>query len=389
MSLCDRRWLILCFGLFACDDATPPPAGSRAAGSAGLDQLPVATGCFSELLALRDARPPVLLADTGCVRADDPRVPIDGFVPYDINLPFWTDGAIKQRYLALPPGKQIVVLANGDWDLPVGTVVQKTFMLGTRMVETRFLVRRAEQPNWLAFTYEWNEQQTAAILAEKNRALKVGEQTWQVPAEVCETCHTADANFSLGIETAQMNRDFTYEATGRRANQVTTLAELGVLAGLPDRTPDALPRFPDPNAADVPLEERARAYLHVNCSHCHRPSNHCPLTDLRYQTSFEMTRLCNQTEFTMKLGRDLGVEGARPIVAGQPERSLVLLRMKSPPGPFRMPMWGSLVVHDQGVALLTEWVNSLNECPELPLPANDPHLHQNQRCPQGSPHCPI
>ena len=147
----------------------------------------------------------------------------------------------------------------------------KNFRVGTRLIETRLLMRHPDG-NWGGFTYEWNAQQTDATLVQGGAVRDIGDgQQWIFPSEAqCLECHTSAAGRSLGLETAQLNRNFTYPQTGRTANELPTLNHIGMLTP-PITDPATQPTMPDPADTTAPLANRARAYLHTNCSQCHRP----------------------------------------------------------------------------------------------------------------------
>ena len=156
---------------------------------------------------------PATLSATGCVNPSNATQPASGLIPYSINAPFWSDNASKQRWIGLPNGPSIAVGANDDWDFPNGTVLMKNFSVGTRLIETRLLMRHPDG-NWGGFTYEWNAQQTDANLVQGGAVRDIGGgQQWIFPSEAqCLQCHTSAAGRALGPETAQLNRDFTLSA---------------------------------------------------------------------------------------------------------------------------------------------------------------------------------
>lgn len=302
---------------------------------------------------------PESLRDTGCVSAADPTQPASGLIAYAINAPFWSDGAQKERWLALPDGQQIAVNADGDWDLPNRSVLVKSFRVGAQLVETRLLMRHPDG-SWGGFTYEWNAQQTDAMRVRGGAVRDLGNgQSWIFPSEAqCLECHTAVTGRSLGLESAQFNRDLQYPQTGRTGNELFTLSHIGVLTP-PVTDPAAAPSMPDPANTGALLDQRARAWLHTNCSQCHRPGGPTPSNmDLRYTTALGATNTCN----TQPQSGDLGLgANARLIAPGDAAHSIVVNR----PGrrdEHGMPPLASSQVDTAGVALLTEWVNSLTGC---------------------------
>jgi glucose/arabinose dehydrogenase len=172
------------------------------------------------------------LADTGCVNPANPRNLASGVIPYDLNAPFWSDGAMKSRGMALPNGARITLGAGGDWSFPPGTVLVKRFDLGGQPIETRLLMRHPDGV-WAGYTYEWNDAGTAATRVVGGKVRPVGGQDWIYPSEgECMACHTTVAGFALGPETAQLNRDFRYPSTGRTASQLATLEHINLFTGV-------------------------------------------------------------------------------------------------------------------------------------------------------------
>lgn len=297
---------------------------------------------------------PGLLSQTGCVDPQRPWLPAAGVLPFDVNSPLWSDGAAKERFLALPDGKQIHVEANGDWTLPIGSVLIKTFRVGGRLVETRFLVRHTDG-DWSGHTYEWNDDQTDARLLDSAKVKQVGNQPWHYPSRAqCLACHTEVAGRSLGLETAQLNRSITYHQTGRIANQLTTLNRIGLFDVPLTQSPELLAALANPANPSLALDVRARAYLHANCAMCHQPGGpgRGP-EDFRFTTPATAMGAIGveptQTNF--------GVEGAKLIAPGRPDLSVVSLRTHMLET-GRMPPLGRNLVDEAGVALLDQWIRS-------------------------------
>jgi uncharacterized repeat protein (TIGR03806 family) len=316
------------------------------------------------------------LSLTGCVDPQDARRPAPGLIPYDVNSPLWSDGAAKQRFVALPDGERIRVKDcarepgtceaspqdDGHFQLPVGSVLVKTFEVGGRRIETRLLARWNEL-TWKGYSYAWNEAGTDADLVEDvEGGLKKtiadgsgGTQVWHFPGRAqCLQCHTRAAGISLGLTTAQLDRDFTYSpAIG--SNQIETWERIGMF----EQAPGRLAPLPSPLQPAVSQDQRTRSYLHVNCSNCHRPHGSFEGIDLRQQTPFAAMGLCNAEP---EKGT-LGVEGARRLVPGDPSRSLLSLRMHAPEE-GRMPQIGTSVIDPAGTALVDDWIRSIQDCPQ-------------------------
>jgi uncharacterized repeat protein (TIGR03806 family) len=302
---------------------------------------------------------PNTLSATGCVNPANPSQPASGLIPYSISAPFWSDGATKDRWMALPNNTTISVGSTNDWDFPYSTVLMKNFRVGTRLIETRLLMRHPDG-NWGGFTYEWNSAQTDANLVRGGAVRDIGGgQQWIFPSEAqCLQCHTVNAGRSLGLETAQLNRSHTYPQTGRTANELLTLNAIGMFnPAMPD--PATQPTMADPADSNAPLANRARAYLHTNCAQCHRPGGPTGINmDLRYTTAFAATNTCNVTPQAGDLG--LGAN-ARLIAPGNAANSILINRTNRR-DVNGMPPLGSNRVDTAGVALLTQWVSSLPGC---------------------------
>jgi uncharacterized repeat protein (TIGR03806 family) len=299
---------------------------------------------------------PTQLSASGCVSTNAPTQPAAGLIPYAPTAPFFSDGAVKTRWLALPDGQRIVVESDGDFTFPSGSVLMKNFRLGTTLIETRLFMRHNDGV-WAGYTYEWNAQGTDATRVVGGKSVTVNGQTWNFPSEAqCLQCHTQAAGRTLGLEIGTLNGDFGYP-TGRTANQLTTLNFIDTLTPALTQTPAQLPAIPDP-AGSAALEQRARAWLHSNCAYCHRPGGPTQASmDLRYSTALSATGTCN---IAPSLG-DLGVANARLIAPGSAATSIIVNRANRRDG-NGMPPIATNQVDTAGVALLTQWINSLTGC---------------------------
>jgi len=294
-----------------------------------------------------------LLSQTGCVDANNPTQPAPGLIPYAPNAPFWSDGATKARWMALPNGTTITVAADGDWTFPIGTVLVKNFRLNNQLVETRLFMRHSDTGNWGGYTYRWNSNNTDATLVSGGLVATIAGQDWIYPSEAqCLQCHTTAAGRALGLETRQLNSSFTYPSTGRTANQLSTLDAIGMFSA----PLTVLPAYPDPFDTAQTLNSRARAYLHTNCAQCHRPNGGTPVNlDLRYATDISASGTCGVSPAS----GDLGVTGAKIITPGDAAKSVLYLRMNRR-DTNRMPPIGSHLVDTQGAALLQQWISGMS-----------------------------
>jgi len=318
---------------------------------------------------------PRTLSATGCFSDIASRVPAPGLIPYEVQSPLWSDGAGKRRYLALPDDGAFTYAPNGTWAAPEGTILVKEFSLeleagnaaSARALETRFLVRRTD--GWDGYTYQWNDEQTEAYLldgsttatyavADPNAPGGTRQHTHYFPSRSdCRQCHTASGGGALGVQTSQLNRDHDYGAV--TDNQLRAFEHIGLFGGCLPGRPATLARLADPAATSATLAERARAYLHANCAHCHHPGGTAPTAiDLRAETPFAATGLCNADP----QAGDLGIAGAKLIAPGRADDSVLWLRMAMR-GDAQMPPLASHVVDPLGSAVVADWIASLTGCP--------------------------
>lgn len=299
------------------------------------------------------------LSATGCVDPANPTVPASGLIPYSPNAPFWSDGVAKQRWIGLPDGQNIIVGADGDWEFPNGTVLMKNFRLDDRLIETRLFMRHPDGI-WAGYSYEWNAQGNDATLVRGGKRVTIGSQEWIYPSEAqCMQCHTEAAGRSLGLETRQLAFNITYPQTGRDAHQLLTLNAIHTLSP-PITDPMAEIPYFNPTGTTGTLSERARAYLHTNCSQCHRPDGATTSSmDLRYTATLANTNACNVAP---ELG-DLGITNARLIAPGAANSSVIPARMNLRDNANAMPPTGlGARVDANGVQLIRDWINSLAGC---------------------------
>jgi uncharacterized repeat protein (TIGR03806 family) len=298
---------------------------------------------------------PKTLKATGCVDPNDATKPAPGLVPYDLVSPLWSDGADKQRFIAIPDGTTITIKPDGDWDFPNRTVLVKNFSVAGKRVETRLFMRH-DDGGWAGYSYEWNDAQTDATLLPGASTKVVGSQTWTYPSRSqCVQCHTPAAGGALGPETMNMNRDVVYASTNRISPQLATLEHIGMFSA---PLPPNPPAMPAPSDANATMEGRARAYLHSNCSHCHRPQGGGQGTmDLRFSMSFKDTNTCNATNTQGAVG------GATKIITpGDPAQSIMSLRVHATDSK-RMPPIAVSIPDPLGATVIDGFIRSLTACP--------------------------
>lgn len=295
------------------------------------------------------------LSDTGCVDVLDPLTPPAGAIPFDVQVPLWSDATEKMRWLFLPENTQIGDLntADGDLDYPIGTVMVKHFQLNGNMIETRLLTRLSTG-NWEGYSYEWNTDLTDADLLDDAKDKQIDDQVWTYPSRSqCLQCHTEAAGRSLGPTIAQLNT--FHDSESGVVSQLDELIALNIFDFELDKTIQ-LPYLENENAS---LESKARAYLDSNCSGCHRPGAGAGRAeiDLRATTPFPETGLCDATPNV----DNIGIEDGKLIVPGDVDKSILAARISTREA-HKMPLIGSNVVHDEGVQLISDWIESLSSC---------------------------
>ena len=306
-------------------------------------------GGVSDAAITADAMPPKL-SDYGFFADAPGQQPANGVVPYGLNTALWSDGADKLRFIYVPTGAKALAQGEGLIELPVGSALIKTFAFTEsgkrRLIETRLLLHRAE--GWVALPYLWNADQTEARLALAGARVPAttpaGQKiSYRVPNKnQCKECHgLAGAVVPIGPKARNLSRRW--------------LAEF-VSAGHLDRMPegaDVLPLWADRDSA--PTVKTARAYLDVNCAHCHRPQASASNSglDLRWEQSDPAA--LGVMKRPVAAGRGAG-QLLFGIVPGKPEESIMVHRMASTEPGVAMPELGKDTVDAEGVALVRRWI---------------------------------
>lgn len=346
---------------------------SRPVARPYLGMPPLATGHIPPLLSL-----------TGAFKDTRELIPSPSLLPYDINFPFWSDGAAKERWISIPNSPsnhcQIQLSSTGEWKFPPGTVLVKHFEFATdelhpgaprRRLETRLVVCDATGSVY-GVTYKWRPDNSDADLLTNSlreklvltTATGIRTQTWYYPSrQDCRTCHTDRAGGVLGVKTRQLNHEFTFP-NGTAENEIRAWNHIGLFTPAVDEaTLSSLPKLAREDAPNASLEARARSYLDANCSQCHRPGGTVAYFDARYDTPLAKQNLINGEVLF-----DQGLDHARVIAPHDTWRSVALLRIESLGGE-KMPPLAHNVLDQQGIALLRAWIESLPGRAVLPPPS--------------------
>lgn len=297
-------------------------------------------------------------------------------LPYEPASALFSDYAHKKRFVWMPKGTHATY--NGDdniFEFPVGTALVKTFYYdhvqpsnSTKRVETRLLIRKSN--GWQAYTYVWKEDQTDALLESTGNGVAVPVNwtdddgtnksvNFRVPSQTeCVTCHkinpnhTGEITIPIGPKPQNLNTTFAYSSGTK--NQITKWQEVGYL-GNDVPALSTIKSTVDWRDTSKSLELRARSYIDINCAHCHRDGGHCDYTPQRFNfsnTNINSFGVCLTPLFNVP-------DNPFVIKAGDANHSELIYRISSTQASEMMPIIGRSLVHQEGVQLMKDWINSL------------------------------
>lgn len=312
---------------------------------------------------------PERLSETGLFVDGSTRVRPENLA-FSPQYPLWSDGAVKRRWLYLPPGTAIDASRADAWEFPPGTRFWKEFSHG-RPIETR-LIERLADGSWRYAAYIWNAEGSEALLAPPDGIKLTVDSApggrYVIPSQDdCRACHEGRPAPVLGVSALQLSPDRdpgAANAEPRRADHANLngLSERGVLRGLPAALLDTAPRI----AVSSPTARAALGYLHANCGHCHNDQG--PLADVVLtldQASADAAAVARTLETTVRYPADTRAFGlATRLVPGYPEDSQLAARMRSRDPLTQMPPLGTELVDNEGVALVEKWIQQLSTSEE-------------------------
>jgi len=271
--------------------------------------------------------------------------PAGDFKLYELSTGLFTDYAEKQRLIKVPPGSKLTAINDELPDFPDGTILVKTFYYfndkrdlskGKRLIETRLLIKAHSK--WNAGTYQWNNDQTEALLitngmnipvnwVDKNGTAKA--INYHMPGnKECATCHHSDNSIMpIGLKIRNLNTEVT--RSNKEINQLLYLEKEGIFDPI---DPSSFARLPNWQNKSLPIEERARAYMDINCAHCHSEKGYCSISKLwlGYEIPLHTTQV---TEKAKRIDK--------------------LMTKKN------MPMLGTTIIDEEGLSLIKEYVKNL------------------------------
>ncbi len=299
--------------------------------------------------------------------------PNDRVLPYDLNSPLFSDYAHKARFVWMPEGSGAHYTLDHVLEFPTGTALIKNFYYyhdetdhdqGRKIIETRILISRGE--SWDAYGYIWNDEQTDATydiiggIQEISWIDEAGASknvNYIIPnMNQCKGCHAYDnLQKPIGPKVRNLNKDFEY-ASGAM-NQLKKWSEVGYLTGYVDNA-----EHPSVAVWDDPEEDlhaRAMAYLDINCGHCHQEKGAANTSGLTLLADSQVGTTLGIYKPTVSAGAGTGGH-TYSIVPGNPQESIMIYRMKSDNPGAMMPELGRRLIHEEGVALIADWINEMN-----------------------------
>ncbi len=323
--------------------------------------------------AVQAKRPPKLLSEFGFFADMTRQTPVEGVVPFALNTPLFSDKALKYRFVYVPEGTAARYVADEAFEFPVGTALIKTFAFPAdfrepdndiRLIETRVLLNRED--GWQAWAYLWNERQNDAEL--KIAGARVPIETidedgsplsisYSVPNKnQCKGCHALNEEITpLGPKARNLNGEFDYDDGTR--NQIEYWTGHGLLEGAPPSREIAT--APDWRDGSADLEGRARAWLDVNCAHCHRREGPASNSGLFLTWDEQDRTALGVLKRPVAAGRGSG-DREFDIKPGDPDGSILLYRVESTEPGVMMPELGRSLADPDATELLREWISSIS-----------------------------
>jgi glucose/arabinose dehydrogenase/mono/diheme cytochrome c family protein len=306
---------------------------------------------------------PASIDQTGIFANLQSLTPNPGIYGYDVNVPLWSDGALKQRWFSIPASQKMKFAAETNWTFPTGSIWIKHFDLVTNTtnstakirLETRVLVKT--DGGVYGVTYKWDPRSIGAALVgdpgdmrqvQINDNGTIRTQIWRYPSRSeCLTCHTAAGGRVLGFNTPQLNRDYGYGDI--TTNQIVALGGAGFLENPPAHA--------QPLRALAPLNDesasrtyRVRSYLFANCGQCHQPA-----AGIYADWDSRVTTPLTKAAIVWGSLQNNNGTGDKIVTPGSTNTSAIIKRMSSL-GTERMPPLGTGVIDQEAVKLISDWI---------------------------------
>ncbi len=297
--------------------------------------------------------------------------PSEKLIPYQPASSLFTDYAMKSRFVMIPDGEK-AQLVEDEIELPKGSILVKNFYFPEdyrkpegerRIIETRLMIH--EEKGWQSYPYIWNDEQTDAVLkivggeTEVRFIDKNGKDqviNYLVPNKnQCKSCHNKNEVLApIGIQPKHLNNDLKYKSGTE--NQLAHWTKLGKLEGFTGKEnhPSVI-NYEDQSQA---LDDRAMAYLDINCSHCHRAEGPASTSGLFLTFDQKDPMKLGINKAPVAAGKGSG-KFKFDIVPGHGDQSILTYRMNSTEVGIAMPEIGRTTVHKEGVELIKEWIDNM------------------------------
>ncbi|MBK7248445.1 MAG: hypothetical protein IPI05_12360 [Flavobacteriales bacterium] len=295
--------------------------------------------------------------------------PVQGVLPYELITPLFTDYVHKLRYVWMPAGSKASYVSDGEvFDFPEGAVIIKNFYYDNvqpgntrRILETRLMIKKYGA--WIFADYVWNDDQTEAVynlsgsyvpLTWNDAGGQGHDEIYRIPSEAeCFTCHKYyDQPIPIGPKPQNMNSTMNY-ADGPMNQLAKWEAEGYLQSGYPTNI-ETVAKWDDPNET---VERRVRAYLDINCAHCHSTGRHCDYRPIR----FDWNLTTDPVNLGVCVPPDDPIQPSQQYIvyAGNKARSMLYFRMSSNEEAERMPLMGRTVRHEEAIALIGQWIDAM------------------------------
>jgi len=295
------------------------------------------------------------------------QIPADEVLPYQLQSDLFSDYTHKQRFVYVPPSMKVKHKKNKVFIFPVGSVLIKTFSyqntmseLAPQLLETRLLIH--SEGGWKAVSYIWNEDQSEAYLSLIGGTIQtsfsdedgnIRSVRYRAPNKnQCKECHQINASMTpIGPKARNMDLSISY--SDKPQNQLAKWHDLGWI----DQDIDFM-KMVNYSSLNEDIGDRARAYLEINCAHCHIPGGAADTTGLYLMLEetnkkslgfYKKPVAAGKASFNLKYS----------IVPKKPNQSILLRRMESMDPGIMMPESGRALKHDEGIEVISEWINSL------------------------------
>ncbi len=298
--------------------------------------------------------------------------PAEGVILYKPASSLFTDYALKTRFVYFPEGVKATI-NDDELNLPKGTTLIKNFYYPAdfrkpegerKIIETRLMIHK--ETGWEAYPYIWNESQTDAVLKVVGGEIEVKYVDVQGKDQVinylvpnknqCKSCHNKSEEMApIGVKVQHLNNELDFGSGPK--NQLAHWTEIGKLEGFQGES--AHPAMINYEDSFLPLNDRAMAYLDINCAHCHNAEGPASTSGLflSYDQTDPMKLGINKTPVAAGFGAG---KFKFDIVPGEADESIITHRMNSTQVGVAMPELGRTTIHKEGVELIREWINSLN-----------------------------